>query len=406
LRIYVQAPLTSFHFYRIFTALEEFMANLAVSVFERIKTDGKWTMRRVANPRNHRGLFYISWREGAKKHMKPCEGETLADAQKEADRKRKQLDGESVGLVVSDPKDQKRTPLATAIAEFIDERQKIDGAGTMKLYMQSFKDWGEFSDVKFLDEVTRKEILNFGVWLQKKKLNSVETSGWKCLRMNTLYKSLVRESLITRKDVKLRGKVEVVIYQPEEVRAFFEVCTPHDHLIFSFFHKSGFREREVTTLPWDDVDLTRGTVTVNERPASSLYAGFKHFKPKNGESRTVKLPMDLVHRLKLWRLQRPTDILVFPTYNGKEDKSLLRICKRIGDAAGVEGCKLHRWRSTCATDLLRQHLDLPTVAKILGHKDVKSTLVYLQAIEAERMGDTMDKAWAAIDQKWMRAPLV
>jgi integrase len=384
------------------------MANLKVNVLERIKTANGWTMQKPVQ-RSHRGLFYLSWRENSKQIRRPCSGETLNDAFVEAERKRAQLLGMTQGLMVTDPAEQQqgqRLTLADATTKFLAEKSHTAEEGTVGLFKQVFADWGEFSKIEFMDEITTKQqVLDFGDFLQKKRDNCQLTAGWKMLRFNHFFKSAMnlKTGLITRKDAKIKNDADVVIFQPEEVKAYFDACDPEDHLLWSFFHKTGFREREVGTQTWDDLDLKRGTATVRERAADSLYQGFKYFRPKNGTSRTIKLPDSLVLRLRQWRLENPNEVLVFPTYNGKENLGFYRRCRAIAERAGIEGAHPHRWRATCATDLLRQNFDVTTVAKHLGHKDLKSTLRYLQAISAERMGDKMDAAWRSIDQQWMAA---
>ena len=50
------------------------------------------------------------------------------------------------------------------------------------------------------------------------------------------------------------------------------------------------------------------------------------------------------------------------------------ICQQFG---------LHRFRHTYATTLLRQGVDLLSLQKLLGHKDLASTQKYLRALEPE-----------------------
>lgn len=44
--------------------------------------------------------------------------------------------------------------------------------------------------------------------------------------------------------------------------------------------------------------------------------------------------------------------------------------------AGLIGFKLHSLRHTFATKLVNAGVDIYTVSKILGHSDIKTTLVY------------------------------
>jgi len=51
---------------------------------------------------------------------------------------------------------------------------------------------------------------------------------------------------------------------------------------------------------------------------------------------------------------------------------LQRVCKRLE----IPDVNLHTLRHTCASHLVMAGVDLPTIAKILGHTDIKTTMIY------------------------------
>jgi hypothetical protein len=63
---------------------------------------------------------------------------------------------------------------------------------------------------------------------------------------------------------------KVEIYQPEELKPFFAVCNPEERLIFQVFLCSGFREREVATLAWTDIQWKDGKLAVSAKPELGL----------------------------------------------------------------------------------------------------------------------------------------
>jgi integrase/recombinase XerD len=58
------------------------------------------------------------------------------------------------------------------------------------------------------------------------------------------------------------------------------------------------------------------------------------------------------------------------------------IVHRWGAAAEVPACLPHRFRHTYATRLLENGVDLRIVKELLGHEDIKSTVVYTEVTDA------------------------
>jgi site-specific recombinase XerD len=44
----------------------------------------------------------------------------------------------------------------------------------------------------------------------------------------------------------------------------------------------------------------------------------------------------------------------------------------------------HCWRATYCTTLLRQKVDVPEIMKLMGHKDVTSTMRYMAVLSKEK----------------------
>ena len=53
-----------------------------------------------------------------------------------------------------------------------------------------------------------------------------------------------------------------------------------------------------------------------------------------------------------------------------------------GQAAQVPDCTPHRFRHTYATRLLEGGVDLRVVKELMGHVDIKSTVMYTQVTDA------------------------
>ena len=101
--------------------------------------------------------------------------------------------------------------------------------------------------------------------------------------------------------------------------------------------------------------------------------------PKSDSSyRTLDLAPELVHALKVWRLQAPASELVFPNQTGRQmhHAFLHKGLRRALDACpGLPRVDLHGLRHSFASIAISQLRLPPTqVSKLLGHKDASITL--------------------------------
>jgi integrase len=145
------------------------------------------------------------------------------------------------------------------------------------------------------------------------------------------------------------------------------------------------------------VDFRNSLVRVTAKP---LWG----FGPKNWEERAVPLPTALVEQLQGLRERRhglPSQ-LVFPNSKGNPDSENDMIVKRVAELAELNCgqcvtkhgnkcakgpyCRhffLHKFRHTFATEHLRHGVDIRTLQNWMGHRDIKSTMVYLKGVQSK-----------------------
>jgi integrase len=125
-------------------------------------------------------------------------------------------------------------------------------------------------------------------------------------------------------------------------------------LAFELAVESGMRAGELRTLEPDQIDLARGVCTL--------------ILTKNGDSREVPLSVRACELLRL--LQRDSGPLL-PMTAGVMDSTFRRLRKK----AGLLDLHFHDSRAEAATRISRK-VDVLTLARILGHRDVKSLMTY------------------------------
>lgn len=164
----------------------------------------------------------------------------------------------------------------------------------------------------------------------------------------------------------------------------------------------GFRDREAQHVTWRDIDFHNSVVRVTTKPIWG-------FRPKNWEERSVPLPTALIQQLQTVKERRnalPAQ-LVFPNSKGNPNTETDMIVKRVAERAKLNcgqcitkhgnRCSkgpycahyfLHKFRHTFATEHLRHGVDIRTLQTWMGHRDIKSTMVYLKGVQSK---DVLEK---------------
>ena len=151
---------------------------------------------------------------------------------------------------------------------------------------------------------------------------------------------------------------------------------------------TGMRKGELFGLRWQDVDLDTRRLTV-----ARSYDG----ATKSGKPRHLRLPAELVPLLREWREEcrlSPTG-LVLAAGNGPRrlagpgaDLGLGALLRRAGLRTFPH--PWHALRHTFASNFIMSGGNMLTLQKILGHSDIKMTLIYAH-LAPDFLGDEMDR---------------
>jgi integrase len=171
---------------------------------------------------------------------------------------------------------------------------------------------------------------------------------------------------------------------------------PMRHPMLLVFVFAGLRASEVRGLPWRNVDLKAGTITVDQRADRKNVIG----PPKSASGfRTISIPPSAVTALKKWKLRCPTskDDLVFPSEAGTpifHANVVLRFQEPLQISAGLcrqrvkdgkpvtdsdgapvmEGLfGLHDLRHACASLWIEQRVQPKRVQTWMGHHSIQVT---------------------------------
>lgn len=144
-----------------------------------------------------------------------------------------------------------------------------------------------------------------------------------------------------------------------------KVNQPDEHPIYATAIFTGMRLGELRALRWADVRLPEGLIHVRGTKSPDAW-------------RYVPIVKPLAIILRRWRREisdRATE-LVFGAPNVPIQRTIYNRLRRALDLCGLRRIPFHALRHSAASAFLASGVDLFTVAKILGHSDIRMTMRY------------------------------
>jgi integrase/recombinase XerD len=346
------------------------------------------------------GTYYLEWYEVDNRRRRKAVP-NFADVVEQARHKSIEVEAMRAGVIEVRSAPASAVPdrirVGTAIDNYLDFVKHQRAKRTYLTYRYTLDTLlRESCTTPHVEDVSREDILKFMTDCYKRGLGG-----------RTVYDKLV----VVLQMLKRYGKAKLIeandwpdyvekirpIYEPEEIQTLLGNADVDEAIFLKFLLGSGFRDREAQHVTWRDLDFHNSVVRVIEKPIWG-------FKPKNWEERAVPLPTALVDQLRTLRERRkglPAQ-LVFPNTKGNPDSENDMIVKRVAERAKLncgqcltrhgnrcsEGphCGhffLHKFRHTFATEHLRHGIDIRTLQSWMGHRDIKSTMVYLKGVQSK-----------------------
>lgn len=332
--------------------------------------------------------FYARYSEGGRRKVKPL-GKDPISAFTEYQRIEKDFERVRQGLEPLNP-----TPVAAKkgsrnvvlLAREFKEELKTLGrkprsiesySGSIDQFLHSYKK-------QSIDEVDRKDILNFIVWMQ---VNLVKRNGG---HPNNTYRNRLRDVGIFLKHFGVQMPLPTREW-PKEVekkKEKYSIAVINDMLkaaktedekdLIHFLLKTGFRDDEVAHVQYSDIDSRNGTINIS-------YKKEFNWTPKDNEPRKEAITLEdrFVKRMRLRRARynASSSGLIFPSKSGTPNNHLIRVIQRVAKRAGIDvRIGLHKFRKTFGT-MVAQKYGLERARLWLGHDDIATTQAYLAADE-------------------------
>lgn len=164
------------------------------------------------------------------------------------------------------------------------------------------------------------------------------------------------------------------VFSQQDIKAMLNVCENIKHkAILTTIYSCGLRLSELTNLMIKDIDSTQMTITIRQG--------------KGNRDRVVVLSEKLLLLLRDYFVEyKPKEYLFEGQSGGKySERSVQQVLKQTLAKAKInkEG-SVHTLRHSYATHLIEQGTDIRFVQELLGHKNIKTTLIYTHLTDATK----------------------
>ena len=222
-------------------------------------------------------------------------------------------------------------------------------------------------------------VTNFYEFVKQKGL--VASNSFKEIKKMRIDKKLPRNLL--KEDEMNRFLAKLAQYDEEDTLKA-KITHYRIHVVAELMYATGLRISEVSNLRVEDINFTRGTVTVREG--------------KGGKARTAWLNDYAKEVLRLY-VTRMRD-LVFSEWNKRSgtlfgtswqvfEKLVNSVLKKTCRELGLKTITSHGFRHALGYHLLRAGCNIRYIQEILGHKHLKNTEIYTK-VDKENLREVLD----------------
>jgi len=206
---------------------------------------------------------------------------------------------------------------------------------------------------------------------QKRKLSS-GTVGIRLAALRFFYTKTLRRnwSIADTPYPKRTHRLPTILSQEEVAQLIDAGRTPCERILLMTLYATGVRRSELTHLKISDIDSQRMVVHIRDG--------------KGCKDRDVMLSPKLLTALRTdWRFyHRQSSTWLFPSNYRKDrpidTKTVWHACQKAAQRAGLQKrVHPHTLRHCFATHLYEAGTDLRAIQVLLGHEDLKDTLIYV-----------------------------
>lgn len=259
-----------------------------------------------------------------------------------------------------------------------------------------------------IDSLTTESLTNFFKEMQTRTRivgNGIEKNGVKdstvatyAMKLNVFFEWLVREKHISENPIKKLPKYRPVYDDKralrkgdiEYIRTAIEnhsttlLQKKRDRAMISTLLFCGIRRGELLGLQVTDVNLEKRKLTVKGETSKSKLTKILPINPI-----LVMILEDYLEERKRKGYKTPQLFASLITDKGLSMDGLIHWTRRLKKLSGVK-FHLHRFRHTFPTNLAEKGVSLFKISRLMGHKDIRMTQVYLRSLGSEDLESEMN----------------
>jgi site-specific recombinase XerD len=260
--------------------------------------------------------------------------------------------------------------------------------GTQRVYIEAVKHLAAHYN-RSPDQLTKDEVREFFLHLTETRKLAKSTVRVHLFAIKFLYRMTLQRNwpLLNLARVKKPNRLPVILSREEARHLLSLIRRPEARMSCVMMYSCGLRISEATRLKPTDIDSRRMVVCVRHG--------------KGDKDRTVPLPRRTLELLRAyWVRHRPANSWLFPapgTPNPIRTKAVAICLKAALHESGIKKpVTCHTFRHSYATHLLEARESLRTIQALLGHRALKSTMVYvhLTAATMEQVHKTINNLMA------------
>ena len=263
------------------------------------------------------------------------------------------------------------------IENFINElRTKGMANSTIKSYEIHLRHFYSFLKQNNLDykNLSNKDIKKYA-YAYKTTGNANSTINTRLSAIKTFFETEAENEIVKynpiRKSAYLKQKTcktePLTAEEKNAILAYIETKEQYIRLGFEVLFATGLRVSELTNLKKEDVSLINNRVVVHV------------YNAKRDNERYVPIfNKDTATEMLLYLKDIPDDINIFRV----KKRTFQYHAKQVEKAIGIT-FTIHQTRHTFATEMLQTGIRLDILQKLLGHKDISTTMLYAKTMDID-----------------------